>query len=150
MKHEVYLLGGNIKNHLWKLLCLVDDHGNLINNNHFKFIDESNDVFYGLWGKQNKNERSIKNGSNSLTIEREIRFDKSLLQWNEPHKNHRWDSEGASHAVMKRWRRMWSRGETSRYKKIKLCGGKLEIRSSWRLVLKIREDGNKIYSYFEF
>ena len=51
MNREVYLLGGNVKNHIWKFVCLVNDNGEMKEEPYFKFVDESNDPFYGLWGK---------------------------------------------------------------------------------------------------
>jgi len=150
MKHEIYLLGGNIKNHIWKLISHIDDHGNLAGHTSFKFIDESNDNYYGLWGKE-KNETLItKNGSNSLHEERDLRYDKKLMQWDEPNRQYRWDSESGRVAIKRRWTRLWSRKRKFKFKKIKLYGEVGGNKKSWRIILKVRDDGEKMYAYFEF
>ena len=149
MNHEVYLLGGNIKNHIWKFVCLLDDNGDLCDNEYFKFIDETNERYYGLWGKgYSKKGKHIKIGGENKKIEEEIRKNKSKLDWIEPSMQYRWDSETGKKAIMKRW--IGNKKEKYKIKKMKLCGDEMKNGKKWRLILKIRSDGNKLYDYFEF
>ena len=150
MKFDVYLLSGNIKNHIWKLVCSVNTNGDFVSNANFKFIDESNDNYYGLWGKERNENVIIKNGSNSLNDERGIRYDKKLMEWDESNRRYCWDSGSGRNAIMKRWKRIWPHKEKFKFKKMKIYGENLSNKKSWRIILKIRSDGEKLYSYFEF
>jgi hypothetical protein len=150
MNSDVYLLGGNIKNHIWKLVCCVNNGGDFVDDANFKFIDESNDNYYGLWSAERNEDVPIKNGSNSLNIEKAIRKDKRTMLWDEPDRQHRWDSESGGMAIEKRWRRVLPQKRKFQFKKMKLYGETSGNKKSWRIILKTREDGEKVYSYFEF
>lgn len=150
MNCRVYLLGGNIKNHIWKLICSINGSGDFVEDARFKFIDESDDNYYGLWGTERNEDVAIKNGSNSLNVEREIRTHKKRMLWDEPNRSYRWDSRSGGMAIRKRWKRIFPQKRKFKFKKMKLYGEKGSNKKSWRIILKLREDGEKLYSYFEF
>lgn len=145
MNYEMYLLGGNIRNHRWKLVCQISGDGDINGDEYFKFIDESNDRYYGLWKRENKTQERICTGGGNLSIvERDVRLDKFLMGWHEPNTRHCWNSETARDAALKRWGEI-DCGTIHRYKRITLANG-----DGWRLMLRVREDGMIIYSSFEF
>lgn len=149
MNREVYLLGGNIENHIWKFVCIVNESGELDDEAYFKFVDESNDAFYGLWGQGYVGiEGSLKNGSNSSRVETKIRRDKKNVGWSEPALQNRWNSETGTAAIIKRW--MYNKHVEYTFKKMKIYGGVSDNEKSWIISLKIRNDAEKIYTYFEF
>lgn len=149
MNREVYLLGGHLRNHVWKFVCIVNDNGDLKEESYFKFVDESNDIYYGLWGKgYSRKDRCIRTGGNQLKVEGNIRCDKNNIEWNEPATRHRWNSETGKAAILKRWEN--TSRESYTFKTINIYGESVDNEKCWRVDLKVRSDGNKIYTYFEF